>query len=649
MDSRIKYRPVAMATATVNGIIPNGHAGNEQQAWVAADDSTARSRSWDAEIHLDETYELPYHGSCPKCHHLHTSYPLTVSKNPTVHLRLFCESCGHPILGIGKTSTQTTLASVESIPQPRSNRNTGASRPSNLQVCVNALPSASLVTSPTSPEQPSPLGQLSTITEANTLAGRSRSTSNLPAPEFNSQDNSRTLSTAISSEVSVRASGRLSSPVAGGHQQPRDQSTPNSKFKYILSQGKRRLLKGSRYIKSFRYRFRGKLPDASPSKQGCSPEPANPTPSPERTTEVRDTRDDDIELESSHRGQHSLPVPTITNERPPLDFSSRQLQSSLPNPSEPPSEIINVEAALEESESHLPDDARSGEAKNNRIRARRREATLKDEAARRPVCQCRPGCPCLGNDGGSDVDSRGPSRDSSSPVPDIPNPPLPNIMTTSGSGSQLSLGRNASLNFVGIGGHLGSAQFFPNRRTSLAEHSNPGADSSQPQPSRFSQDTTVWESSNDSSISLPGRRSSFLAIAMPSYRIGERTVSQSDSLPRHHDFSMDSGPANLPTRERTGRTPNDDISDGSSVNLENLPDPRSVSERPGQSSETMSSSQATYVDGTAEQSGSQEITPRPRSYQSPIERTSNAASEPTPAQILAALQDGVPRQDNEPQ
>ena len=57
---------------------------------------------------------IPFHGSCSRCHHFHNNHQFTFSLDSTVHTRLFCERCNHPMFGLGRASTQNTLASVES-------------------------------------------------------------------------------------------------------------------------------------------------------------------------------------------------------------------------------------------------------------------------------------------------------------------------------------------------------------------------------------------------------------------------------------------------------------------------------------------------------------------------------------------------------
>ena len=54
--------------------------------------------------------DIPVHGSCSKCHHFHINCLLP--HDPTTHTRFRCEHCGHQMFGLGRSTTQYTLASV---------------------------------------------------------------------------------------------------------------------------------------------------------------------------------------------------------------------------------------------------------------------------------------------------------------------------------------------------------------------------------------------------------------------------------------------------------------------------------------------------------------------------------------------------------
>ena len=54
--------------------------------------------------------DIPIHGSCSRCHHFHINRLIPL--DPTAHTRVPCERCGHQMFGLGRSTTQYTLASV---------------------------------------------------------------------------------------------------------------------------------------------------------------------------------------------------------------------------------------------------------------------------------------------------------------------------------------------------------------------------------------------------------------------------------------------------------------------------------------------------------------------------------------------------------
>ena len=114
---------------------------------------------------------MPFHGSCSRCHHFHINHPFTFSPESTVHTRLSCERCDHPMFGLGRVSTQSTLASVESVSTftPRA--------------CVDRLEQQQQQSASQAEAVPgtSTLGLLTTITERRSPAA-SRSTSHIRTP-----------------------------------------------------------------------------------------------------------------------------------------------------------------------------------------------------------------------------------------------------------------------------------------------------------------------------------------------------------------------------------------------------------------------------------------------------------------------------------
>ena len=57
---------------------------------------------------------LLYHGTCGRCHHLHTAQPIDCISGirSGQHQRIRCVKCKHHLFGLGSNSTQTTLASA---------------------------------------------------------------------------------------------------------------------------------------------------------------------------------------------------------------------------------------------------------------------------------------------------------------------------------------------------------------------------------------------------------------------------------------------------------------------------------------------------------------------------------------------------------
>ena len=65
-----------------------------------------RERGRSHQRHID----IPVHGSCARCHHFHIN--CLVPHDTTAHTRVRCEQCGHQMFGLGSSTTQYTLASV---------------------------------------------------------------------------------------------------------------------------------------------------------------------------------------------------------------------------------------------------------------------------------------------------------------------------------------------------------------------------------------------------------------------------------------------------------------------------------------------------------------------------------------------------------
>lgn len=620
---------VAMSLAT-NENLPNGHTDRWDPG--ADDESTPRSSSLDD--NQNETIEVPFHGSCPKCHHLHTNSPFTIFKHSTKHSRFQCDVCQHHILGIGRASTQTTLASVESIPVP-SNRHSLIPRPSSLQICINAPPQTSTINSPTStsPDQLNATTQLSTITEANTLNGGSRS----PSYRQVGVSASPQRGNSPSPRASLRDHGHLAQEELwdGG----RSLTSPRSpsRFKALLRRGKARLLSNSGELKIFGFNI--KITRARPKASRPSPPGVQrPTPDAESTPVHRFT---DV-AQNPGRSAPDPPSPIADASEEPADPSSvvvhddtRPTNSHQPEAEDTQDPTVNSA----EAEVEVDEDRRAATQKSEKIRALRREATLRSEAVRKPYCHCRVGCPCLGDGGESDGSNESHTAPSIIPASQVPGHLLPGLVADSSS-SQTSHGSARLLS--GIGSHINSSQVYAHRRISLAENSNFGGDSNRRQTNRLSQDTTAW-GSDESSISLSGRRSSpgpsFAMVA--SHRSGGRiAVQRYDDLISHQGSPQGRESLELPNRESdvapNGQNPG--IGDATSTRLVNTPSLRPEQELGQQSPHgTSVSSDANYTEESLEQLENQDRTPRPHNHNATADNSPNGVSGPLPESLFMAL------------
>ena len=177
---------------------------------------------------------IPFHGSCSRCHHFHINHPFTLSLDSTVHTRLPCERCNHPMFGLGRVSTQSTLASVESgstfTPRACVDR-LGQQQQSASQ--ADAVPGTST------------LGLLTTITERRSPAA-SRSTSNIRTP-------TRALSEpSLSGQEAGGSIGR--GELDGGRAEPKNtpEESPEDQAFHPQTPTLRRLRKiGHRFKKRF--------------------------------------------------------------------------------------------------------------------------------------------------------------------------------------------------------------------------------------------------------------------------------------------------------------------------------------------------------------------------------------------------------------
>lgn len=59
------------------------------------------------------TWDVSFHGSCPRCHHWHNKMTLRLSRLPGVYNGVRCEKCSYKWFGLGGNSTHTSLVSQQ--------------------------------------------------------------------------------------------------------------------------------------------------------------------------------------------------------------------------------------------------------------------------------------------------------------------------------------------------------------------------------------------------------------------------------------------------------------------------------------------------------------------------------------------------------
>lgn len=598
----------------------------------------------------ENTISLPYHGSCPKCHHLHTNILFTIPNDLTKHSRFRCEACEHQIFGIGRTSTQTTLASIESIPQ-RHQQTRETTRLPNRQICVNAstVPENIESNPPDGPEEPPTPGLLTPIPETNPASGRSRSTSDLqrPGPTLPAGEAGRPCETK----------NGVSAPSSAGE----DHIAPASELGKI-----RRAHRHKPSLRRLKSLFRsavGKGKNLFGNHIGMTPVPGHSQPLHQRTAETGSSRDAVEPMATSTRtpnprGLGSTATRKIVHTAPSA--------LSLPQAPRLPRERVR---GTVDSES---------DSKRRRIYHHRREKTLKSEAAQRPVCDCHPGCHCMRGDHSLENESKDMSI---SRVPDyaldLPiAPPSRNSTSSTSSGRLFPPSHHALL---GIGNHFPSSERGSTPGSSSSElHLNemsannticgsndssaylaggrtPGAQtssSSRREVNRLSQSTATG-SVNDSSTSLPNGRPQGVQTSGRAiyYRSRTRAVIHNHDalLPtpgNHGEIQMTESPlrSQIPNNQTTTNSDDDDQRISGTVPLDAIATRISLISR--QDSEPVTTTQtqepghiSSYIESTNGEfeHSSQDRTPRPRSHHEPIGEPDISTS-PEPGHLRVALQ-----------
>lgn len=314
----------------------------------------------DSENFLDaneETFDTWFHINCPKCYHMHKHVPLRVHKNSNLFTRFDCQNCHHKIAGIGRNETQSSFASTET--QPLEASLVRPSRLSNLQSCINADQLNS---------------QPGGVDKAGSTIPSSPSGLKCPEPGLPPHQDFHTHDTHARSQASLRNGYSLRE---ASSQTNKPLSTIKLRLVLKLQQGKIHLLKKSKNMKLFVSRFWKRETPPPPSVLKAR---AGPVPFASHS-DIRDFqhRPREGEILVQPQGDHPSTPPPASERRP-----------------------SSVEEQLQ---------ARA--RKDDRLGQRRREATLRRNVFRRPVCYCGANCACVRRDSvgiGAGSDSRSTSR-----------------------------------------------------------------------------------------------------------------------------------------------------------------------------------------------------------------------------------------------
>lgn len=465
---------------------------------------------------------IPFHGSCSRCHHFHTNHLFTFPLDSTAHTRLSCERCNHPMFGLGRVSTQNTLASVES--DYTFTPGVCVDRP-GLQPAsqAEALPGTS------------GLGPLTTITERRSPA-ISRSTSHISTPV-------PTLTASLIDEEPVE-SRVPSKDTAHGNSDEQASHLQTTTLRRLRTIARR-----------FKQRFYAKPREWKLRRIGLH-----------------------ITLESPHNAADPSTLPLVASI--PSDAHRTGLTGDVSaSASASTTEVSSTQRRSDnvaERVSGIEDDT---EDRHASLRAQRRELTLarEGEVSSLPKCECSPECPCMNGSRVVQFD-----RAETPENIHVPGYLFPHHHSSTGSSnSQPSRSSTQGLDLLHIGGH-----FDTTRRSSSADESSSAAESGPRRIRLSQGSTLWSNGSSSSLRAsrrpLIGRASSMPVGTRAHYLAGVRNGSHSNSsMPITGWHETARAPNLLDEGSMPGRTShtewsrNGEVSSHeSSTSLANLPDPQ---------------------------------------------------------------------------
>ncbi|MCJ1231240.1 hypothetical protein MMC12_007917 [Toensbergia leucococca] len=588
-----------------------------------------------------DTIELSYHGNCPKCHHQHTNIPFRFFRDLKKHTRFECKVCKHLMFGIGRTSTQTTLASIESR-SPRPSYDSLTSSRGNSRTCFNGPTKSPSQTVPDIGSQCS-----------NVFAIRgSYGNSGLHSPSLSASGPIPLKAAPLDQE---NTESFLEPPtLRNGSNPDHDHETHGDSQTEIQSRStpKRFRTIWAKVTRVFRKPeiLRGSV---SRLRSRAAPSTSRNT-TPRKLTPRKNLNDAEVSV--------SMEPPMIQTRGTLRDNPTVEGGTAVPFPTSLAFDDnlpLVPEAEENRTSGHAghPDEFFETQLdlvkhKHDRIRNIRREKTLKNNARRKPRCACHHDCHCKRGSSDSNHPSDG-QRDpiaaldiADHTLQSLIGPPIEDQSHESGD-SRSSWGPPGLEPLAGLGRHFPLAD-----RSSSAENSNSTAD----RRDGVSQGTTVFGSTR-SSISLPGRRPSprrsFTMPVLPLHQLGDpfrpgvRSVLRGVSVLDRADLLVGEGSGlqslpemqnGLDDRQSQSSTHSVAPPHGSTISLANLPDPQE--EEPTEERSANGEMGPTQVPSSTQTpvAGSEERTPRPRSH-TDFGDVSPVSAQPRADEVSVALQD----------
>ena len=554
---------------------------------------------------------IGYHGNCAQCHHLHTNKAVVLPTDHRKHERICCDACGYYMGGLGGNSTQSSLASVETILDMNGVGSTSAARPLTLP-CSNASSPS------TSGADTAPVNDPSnTNAEGDSRGGRPVGPSPQPTPDVNTDE--RVTSVRETTDASSAAAAQVpglennGSPLqVSGHLRKGRRARVKEKLGFgRLSERKER-----------RYGFRILGFQVNILRESTEDAPSNSGP---------------IQTHPSQDNESHLPVSTARS-------NSHDLQRNEVIPYHRVRHLVEV---LKEEPSRA--------ARLERIRIIRREKTKQRQAHQGLTCKCDESCRCMsGSQGSNDTsahrrvsipdsyipvhalhDPIHPSEQSRPSHENITQSPMgiPNHVTLRGLGSHFdAMGVQSGTDSSGSAGRRRSRT---SEATTAVGSAGSGSSLLDPGPSlRRSNSMPLPMAHQPASQYRPEVRDALHNIHMLEATIYPYGVTHLEPLPENHHGEQSQASGDSGSTDETAHT------DAEPTSLANMPGPDAAQD----GSPTPSARDQRLI--RTPQGGSEDPTPRARS-QHDADDGSSITLEPGPDEVSVMLNEVTERTSEE--